>query len=95
MKIYKSQVLVMEKYCGQAFSMIKGQCALALKTKMKADSDYTLCMLFNDPLRLKALIEWTIISQSKRNAFAILYDQLVGLFGFQQNKLSAVTMMAN
>jgi len=80
----------MEKYRGQAFSMIKGQCTLALETKMKADSDYTACMSSNDPLRLKQLIERTIISQSKsKYAWAILYDQLVGLFGFQQNKLSA------
>ena len=65
MKIYKSKMQAMEKYHGQAFSMIKGQCTLALETKMKADSDYTARMSSNDPLRLKALIERTIISQSK------------------------------
>jgi hypothetical protein len=41
LKIYKSRVQAMEKYRGQAFSMIKGQCTLALESKMKCDSDYT------------------------------------------------------
>ena len=75
LKIYKSRVQAMEKYHGQAFSMIKGQCTLALESKMKCDSDYTACMASNDPLWLKAPIERTIISQSaNKYTFAVLYE---------------------
>jgi NAD+--asparagine ADP-ribosyltransferase len=35
LKLYKSEVQAMEKYCGQAFSMIQSTCTLALETKMK------------------------------------------------------------
>jgi len=88
LKIYKNKVEAMDKYRGQAFSMIKGQCTLALDTKMKCDADYTQCMASNDPLKLKALIERTIISQSaNKYTFAVLYELEVGLFGFQENKL--------
>ena len=38
---------------------------------------------------MKALIKRTIISQSaNKYTFAVLYELEVGLFGFQQNKLS-------
>jgi hypothetical protein len=73
LKIYKAKVQALEKYCGQAFSMIKGQCTLALETKMKCNNDYVGCMSSNNPLRLKALIERTIISQSvNKYTFAVL-----------------------
>ncbi|MGL5935255.1 MAG: hypothetical protein ACRCZI_06490, partial [Cetobacterium sp.] len=88
-KIYKTRIESIEKHRGQAFNMIKGQCTLALMEQMKCDSDYTRCIASNDPLRLKSLIERTIITQSdNKYVFATLYEQEVGLFGFQQNKLT-------
>jgi hypothetical protein len=88
-KLYKSKIESIEKHRGQAFNMIKGQCTLALMEQMKCDRDYVSCIASNDPLRLKGLIERTIISQSENKyIFATLYEQEVGLFGFQQNKLS-------
>jgi hypothetical protein len=69
--------------------MIKGQCTLALETKMKCNSDYTGCIAPNDPLRLKAHIKRTIISQwANKYTFAVLYELEVRLFDFQHNKLS-------
>jgi hypothetical protein len=89
LKICKAKLQAMEKYLGQAFSMIKGQCTLAPKTKMKCDNDYTDCMAPSNPLQLKALIERTIISQSaNKYTFAVLYELEVGLLGVQQNKVS-------
>ncbi|MGL5937017.1 MAG: hypothetical protein ACRCZI_15505, partial [Cetobacterium sp.] len=88
-KIYKTRIESIEKHRGQAFNMIKGQCTLALMEQMKCDSEYTRCIASNDPLRLKSLIERTIITQSdNKYVFATLYEQEVGLFGFQQNKLT-------
>jgi hypothetical protein len=89
LKIYKARVQALEKHRGQTFNLIKSQCTLTLESKMKCDSDYNACIALNDPLRLKALIEITIISQSSNKyTFAVLYDLEVGLFGFQQNKLT-------
>lgn len=88
-KMYKSRMENLIKHRGQALNMIKGQCTLTLMEQMKCDSDYTACMVSNDPLRLRALIERTIITQSdNRYVFATLYEQEVGLFGFQQNKMT-------
>jgi Reverse transcriptase (RNA-dependent DNA polymerase) len=88
-KIYRSKVEALQKHRGQAFSMIKGQCTQALLEQMKCDTDYTTIIASNDPLRLKTLIERAIISQSENKyPYATLYEQEVGLFGFQQNLMT-------
>jgi hypothetical protein len=90
-KMCKTRTENIEKHRhgGQAFNMIKGQCTLALMEKMECNSDYANCIASNDPLRLKSLIERTITTQSDtKYVFATLYEREVGLFGFQQNKLT-------
>jgi hypothetical protein len=88
-KMYKTKPENIEKHRGQAFNVIKGQCTLALMKQMKCDNDYTNCIGSKDPLRLKSSMERTIITQSdNKYVFATLYEQEVGLFGFQQNKLT-------
>jgi hypothetical protein len=63
LKIYKARIQALEKHRGQTFNLIKGQCTLALETKMKCDSDYMACIASNDPLmqmQLKISIEITL-----------------------------------
>ena len=54
----------LEKYRGQVFSMIMGQCMQQLMDKMKQDTSWTTVSTPYYPLALLNFIEKTVMSQS-------------------------------
>jgi len=73
-------------YQGNAFSIIKGNCSEALIEKMKNDKDWEAVSQSFNPLQLLELMERAVLSQQEDEyPFAVVYEQEVGLLGFQQN----------
>ena len=88
-KVYQERLSKLESGRGKAFNKIAGQCEKPLLEAMKSHSEHDSVMASSDPLRLKALIEKTILDQAQDTyPFATVYNQTVSLHGFQQNNLT-------
>ncbi len=88
-KTYRARVSQLITNRGNMFSVIKGQCQQVLTDKMLHDKEWDEVNASSDPLRLYALIEKTILAQTEdQYPPAIVYEQEVALYGFQQNNLT-------
>ena len=59
---------MLETHCGQAYSLILGQCTQLLQDKMKQDASWSTVSASYDPLELYKLIERVILKQTRQSA---------------------------
>jgi hypothetical protein len=87
-RTYQERNALLTKHRGQAFSLILGQCTQLLQDKMKQDTDWPAHASY-DPLDLYQLIKKTMLVQTEdQYPFAIMYDQELGFYSFQQETMS-------
>ena len=88
-RTYRNKRDTLQKHRGQAYSLVLGQCLQLLQDRMKQDSDWDTVKTSNDPLQLYRLIKKVVQGQTDdQYPFALVYDQLVGLFGYRQEGLT-------
>ena len=79
-KTYHERTSKLEESRGKAFAKIKGQCTQILVEEMRTDPDHDAVMTSQDPLRLLALMDKTILKQADDTyPFAAVYNQMVSL----------------
>ena len=84
---YRAQNEKLKYQRGMAYSMVRGQCMTVLLDKMKQDSDFQAVSESYDPLRLYALIEKIVLTQTDdQYPFATVYDQETSFYKFMQEK---------
>lgn len=78
-------------------SNIKGQCTQALLAQIKSNPLHNIAIASDDLLKLKVLIERTTIITKTDTlyTFAIVYEEEVALFDFQQNLLNLTNTTRN
>lgn len=88
-EVYSDRMYKLKKHRGQAFFLVLGQCTQLLQDRMQQDPDWDEVNTSNDPLQLYQLIK-KIVQGPTNDQYppAIIYEQLVGLFGCRQENLS-------